>query len=218
MAGTPVDTKMGVSLLYNNNFNEIIGIPISETPSEQTVFQVSDTAYKEMVIDRHIDSIKEQDCNILFVYCNSLSGAVDFKKISKKRDIRIITPMEIYGEIVAKYRNIAVISANAQGLAGIEKTIFLKNRDVKIIGVTLLEMVKEIEKGTEPCEIAEKFNFSGLSEYFKSAGSEAVILGCTHFPYIREEMERLADVEIIDPGIRMAEKVFGKGSQDKGKL
>ena len=138
MAGTPVDTKMGVSLLYNNNFNEIIGIPISETPSEQTVFQVSDTAYKEMVIDRHIDSIKEQDCNILFVYCNSLSGAVDFKKISKKRDIRIITPMEIYGEIVAKYRNIAVISANAQGLTGIEKTIFLKNRDVKIIGVTLL--------------------------------------------------------------------------------
>lgn len=210
MAGTPVDTKMGVSLLYNNNFNEVIEIPISEIPSEQTVFQVSDMVYKEKVINRHIDNIKKQDCNILFVYCNSLSGSVDFKKISKEREIRIITPMEVYSEIASRYENIAVISANAQGLAGIERVMFLKNRDIKITGVTLLEMVKEIEIGTEPAKIAEKFNFLGLLEYFKSAGSEAIVLGCTHFPYIKEELKKLTYMEIIDPGIRMIGEILKK--------
>ena len=60
MAGTPIDTKMGAILLYNNNFNEIIEIPISETPSEQTVFQVSDMEYKENIINSHIDRIKNR--------------------------------------------------------------------------------------------------------------------------------------------------------------
>lgn len=218
MAGTPVDTGMGVLLLRKDCFSEVIEIPISETPAEQTVFQISAAEHKERVINAHMDNAEKQGCDVLLVYCNSLSGAVDFKKISEERDIRIVTPLEVYEEMALHYRNIAIISANAQGLAGIERAMFSRNKDIVITGVTLLEMVKEIEKGTAPCEIAEKFNFSGLLEYFRAMGSEAVVLGCTHFPYIREEMERLADVEIIDPGIRMAEKVFGKGSRDKGKL
>ncbi len=207
MAGTPVDTRMGVSLLNSRGFSEIMEIPISETPSEQTVFQVSDTEYKEIVINSHIDRIKKQGCDMLFVYCNSLSGAVDFKKISEARSIRIITPIEIYQEIALQYKNVAIVSANAQGLAGIERAVFLKNKNIKITGLTLLEMVKEIEMGTLPHEIAEKFNFSGISEYFKSTGSEAVILGCTHFPYIKEELQKYTEIEIIDPGLSMAGKI-----------
>ena len=49
MAGTPIDTKMGVSLLYKNDFNEILDIPISRNPSEQTIFQVSNREYKEKI-------------------------------------------------------------------------------------------------------------------------------------------------------------------------
>ncbi len=207
MAGTPVDTGMGVSLLNSRGFSEIMEIPISETPSEQTVFQVSDTEYKEIVINSHIDRIKKQGYDMLFVYCNSLSGAVDFKKISEARSIRIITPIEIYQEIALQYKNVAIVSANAQGLAGIERAVFLKNKNIKITGLTLLEMVKEIEMGTLPHEIAEKFNFSGISEYFKSTGSEAVILGCTHFPYIKEELQKYTEIEIIDPGLSMAGKI-----------
>ena len=207
MAGTPVDTKMGVSLLYENDFNEILDVPISRNPSEQTIFQVSNREYKEKIINNHIDNIKEQNCNVLFVYCNSLSSSVDFNEIAKTKNIRIITPMDIYVEISKKYKKIGIISANAQGLAGIEKVMFQTNENIEIVGITLLEMVKEIEKCENVKKIAEKFDFLTLIKYFNVIKVDAIVIGCTHFPYVKEEFKKLTNIEILDPGIKMIEKI-----------
>lgn len=207
MAGTPVDTKMGVSLLYKNDFNEILDIPISRNPSEQTIFQVSNREYKEKIINNHIDNIKEQNCNVLFVYCNSLSSSLDFNEIAKTKNIRIITPMDIYVEISKKYKKIGIISANAQGLAGIEKVMFQTNENIEIVGITLLEMVKEIEKCENVKKISEKFDFLTLIKYFNAMKVDAIVVGCTHFPYVKEEFKKLTNIEILDPGIKMIEKI-----------
>ena len=207
MAGTPVDTKMGVSLLYENDFNEILDIPISRNPSEQTIFQVSNREYKEKIINNHIDNIKEQNCNVLFVYCNSLSSSLDFNEIAKTKNIRIITPMDIYVEISKKYKKIGIISANAQGLAGIEKVMFQTNENIEIVGITLLEMVKEIEKCENVKKISEKFDFLTLIKYFNAMKVDAIVVGCTHFPYVKEEFKKLTNIEILDPGIKMIEKI-----------
>jgi len=168
MAGTPIDTNMGAVLLEKNGFSEdeIIRIPISENPVKQTIFQTSETEYKEKVINGHIDNIKKADCNVLFVYCNSLSGAVDF-----------------------------------------ENAMFKGNSEINITGMTFLEIVKEIEKGTLPEVIAEKFHFGKLTEYLKNLGNEAILLGCTHFPYIENEIRKRSDMEIINPSQEMLEKL-----------
>ena len=62
MAGTPIDTNMGAVLLEKNGFseNEIIRIPISENSVKQTIFQTSETEYKEKVINGHINNIKDR--------------------------------------------------------------------------------------------------------------------------------------------------------------
>ncbi len=208
MAGTPVDTRMGADLLFSNGFSEVLEIPISLTPIEQTAFQVSNMKYKEKVIREHLKEIMRQGCSLLFVYCNSLSGAVDFDKISQKTSIRIITPLHIYREMAEKYENIGIISANAQGLSGIEKVIYQKNNDIKIIGITLLEMVKEIEKRTKPENIAEKFALKNLMEYFEVMRVQKIILGCTHFPYVEEEIRKISGIEILNPGMGMIEKIY----------
>jgi len=209
MAGTPIDTNMGAALLEKNRFseNEIIRIPVSENPVKQTIFQTSETEYKEKVINGHIDNIKKADCNVLLVYCNSLSGAVDFEKLQKKNDINIVTPMQVYREIADKYKKIAVFAANAQGLAGIENAMFKGNSNINITGMTFLEIVKEIEKGTLPEVIAEKFHFGKLAEYLKNLGNEAILLGCTHFPYIENEIRKKSEMEIINPSQKMLEKL-----------
>ena len=207
MAGTPIDTKMGVSLLYENDFNEILDVPISRNTSEQTIFQVSNREYKEKIINNHIDNIKEQNCNVLFVYCNSLSSSLDFNEIAKTKNIRIITPMDIYVEISKKYKKIGIISANAQGLAGIEKVMFQTNENIEIVGITLLEMVKEIEKCENVKKISEKFDFLTLIKYFNAMKVDAIVVGCTHFPYVKEEFKKLTNIEILDPGIKMIEKI-----------
>lgn len=207
MAGTPVDTKMGIELLEKNKFNNLISVSISKNPEEQTSFQVSNMEYKENIINEIVDNLKRENCDLLFVYCNSLSGSVNFEKISKEKNIKIITPMDIYKEIAIKYNKIAIISANAQGLSGIERVIFKENENIEIIGLTLLESVKEIEKGTVPEEIIKKFNFETITKYFENMGATDIVLGCTHFPYIKERLMEITKLNIIDPGLKMIEKI-----------
>ena len=73
--------------------------------------------------------------------------------------------------------------------------------------MTFLEIVKEIEKGTLPEVIAEKFHFDKLTEYLKNLGNEAILLGCTHFPYIENEIRKRSDMEVINPSQEMLEKI-----------
>ena len=115
--------------------------------------------------------------------------------------------MQIYREIAGKYEKIAVLAANAQGLAGIENAMFKGNSEINITGMTFLEIVKEIEKGTLPEVIAEKFHFGKLMEYLKNLGNEAILLGCTHFPYIENEIRKRYDMEVINPSQEMMEKL-----------
>ena len=102
---------------------------------------------------------------------------------------------------------IGIISANAQGLAGIEKVMFQTNENIEIVGITLLEMVKEIEKCENVKKISEKFDFLTLIKYFNAMKVDAIVVGCTHFPYVKEEFKKLTNIEILDPGIKMIEKI-----------
>lgn len=210
MAGTPIDTEMGEDMLKENGFLDLISFPISENPIEQTIFQTSTNDFKEKVINEKIDFMKKNDSDILFVYCNSLSGAVDFEKISRERGVKIITPLQIYFELAKEYRKIAVISANAQGLSGIENVFFKSNPEINVVGLTFLEVVKEIEKGILPEKISQKFNFDGLVKYLETLNVEAIVLGCTHFPYIIDEIRKRTNIKIINPADKMVSKILEK--------
>ena len=210
MAGTPIDTEMGEDMLKENEFLDLISFPISENPIEQTIFQTSTNDFKEKVINEKIDFMKKNDSDILFVYCNSLSGAVDFEKISRERGVKIITPLQIYFELAKEYRKIAVISANAKGLSGIENVFFKSNPEINVVGLTFLEVVKEIEKGILPEKISQKFNFDGLVKYLKTLNVEAIVLGCTHFPYIIDEIRKRTNIKIINPADKMVSKILEK--------
>ena len=39
---------------------------------------------------------------------------------------------------------------------------------------------------------------------------EAVVLGCTHFPYIKKELEKITKLPIIDVGVFMIESLKRK--------
>ena len=56
IAGTPVDTQMGVELLKSRGA-EALGFPISRTPEEQTAFQVGSQSAREAVTARQIAAL-----------------------------------------------------------------------------------------------------------------------------------------------------------------
>lgn len=210
MAGTPIDSQLGEDLLKKYGYKDIVKIPISENPVEQTTFQALDDSEREDIIVEIINKIKEQQCSAIFVYCNSLSSVVDFDRLAIENEINIITPMQMYRNLGLEYKYLAVMAANSHGLTGVENNLYLSNPELKVFGLSMLELVKAIEDKNSPDKIVADFDFKNLFNYFEQTKVEAVVLGCTHFPYIKEELEKITKLSIIDVGIFMIESLKSK--------
>ena len=203
MAGTPIDSKLGVELLNSYGYDDVVLVPISNNPVEQTTFQALEDEERENIIVKIIDELKEKDCDTIFVYCNSLSSVVDFDRLAEKMNISIITPMQMYRNLGLEYKYLAVMAANSHGLTGVENNLYVSNPRLRVLGLSMLELVKAIEEENSPEEIVKDFNFEVLFNYFEQTKVEAVVLGCTHFPYIKKELEKITKLPIIDVGIFM---------------
>ena len=54
----------------------------------------------------------------------------------------------------------------------------------------------------------ERCGLEHLLRFFEDNGAEAVVLGCTHFPYVKEALQRRTSLPILDPAERLAELVL----------
>lgn len=203
MAGTPIDSKLGENLLNSYGYNDIVLVPISNNPVEQTTFQSLNDSEREKIIVEIIEQLKEKNCEVIFVYCNSLSSVVDFDRLSTEYNIKIVTPMQMYRNLGLEYKYLAVMAANSHGLTGVENNLYVSNPSLCVLGLSMLELVKAIEEENSPEKIVKDFNFEVLFNYFEQTKVEAVVLGCTHFPYIKKELEKITNLPIIDVGVFM---------------
>ena len=91
LAGTPVDTRMGVDVLSAAGLSGA-SFPISPDPREQTAFQISSPAEKRRTALDILDRAQAQGCRKAFVYCNSLSASVDFDALARQTSLPLIDP------------------------------------------------------------------------------------------------------------------------------
>lgn len=203
MAGTPIDSKLGENLLNSHGYSDIVLVPISNNPVEQTTFQSLNDSEREKIIVEIIEQLKEKNCEVIFVYCNSLSSVVDFDRLAIEHNIKIVTPMQMYRNLGLEYKYLAVMAANSHGLTGVENNLYVSNPSLRVLGLSMLELVKAIEEENSPENIVKDFNFEVLFNYFEQTKVEAVVLGCTHFPYIKKELEKITNLPIIDVGVFM---------------
>lgn len=203
MAGTPIDSKLGENLLNSYGYNDVVLVPISNNPVEQTTFQSLNDSEREKIIVEIIEQLKEKNCEVIFVYCNSLSSVVDFDRLAIEHNIKIVTPMQMYRNLGLEYKYLAVMAANSHGLTGVENNLYVSNPSLRVLGLSMLELVKAIEEENSPEKIVKDFNFEVLFNYFEQTKVEAVVLGCTHFPYIKKEIEKITNLPIIDVGVFM---------------
>jgi glutamate racemase len=111
------------------------------------------------------------------------------------------------------YDRIFGIAANCQSLAGIERVIKAKNPSCLFSGAALQALVHAIEDHLEAEDICKKLNMREFLYYFTEMEAEVLIFGCTHFPYILEQVKDAVNVPIIDPGQRMLEMLSEEISQ-----
>lgn len=208
IAGTPVDTRMGVDLLKSRGA-EAAGFPVSRTPEEQTAFQVGSPSAREAAVGAILDRIRAAGMDRVLLYCNSLSATIDARALGAARGLRVWTPMDVYGEIARRYRRVGVLAANCQGAAGVERAMVNAAPEILVLGAADLRLVLGVEAGTPPEVLAE--DCEALLRFFERNGAEAVVLGCTHFPYVKEALERRTALPVLDPAERLADLVLAGG-------
>ncbi|RXI74888.1 aspartate/glutamate racemase family protein [Clostridium tetani] len=207
IAGTPFDTQMGMNFLKTQGYDSR-AYPISKTPDEQSKLQILyPDRLREMVIEK-IKEIKREKIKNIYIHCNSLSGAVDMDKLKEEYEINIITPLQIYREMANQFDTIGVLAANNQSTFGIERTIQEVNPKAYVIGIGILPLVNAIEKSLPVKDIVEDFALEKTIEFFIKNNCEAIILGCTHFPYLYKELQAKSFVKIIDPAMEMIKKLI----------
>lgn len=99
MAGTPVDTRMGMDCLSSHGLTGLF-CPVSENPNQQTAFQISPMEKKAAAVTALLRTAQaEHGCGKAFIYCNSLSGSVDFGPIARETGLKIVTPLDVYRQL-----------------------------------------------------------------------------------------------------------------------
>ena len=204
IAGTPVDTRMGAEILkrYAPAARPLV-FPVSPSPQETHLLQIAPDAEKEACFDRLFSEAEAAGCRDFFLYCNSLSACFDFESLAKRRGDRIVTPFMVYRRLALRYSSLAVIAANSQAAAGIEKVLCRENAVLRVSGWGYLPLVEAIEAGIPPEELVRAFRLPELCRFFAANGAEALILGCTHFPYFKEAHSRETKLPLIDPAEEM---------------
>jgi len=205
-AGTIVDTKMGSDLLKENNY-ETLEYPISKNPKEQSKLQYYSVDKLTKIVEEKIEDAKKKGAEKIFIYCNSLSGSIDLDYLRDKTKIKIITPIDVYKNIDESYKNIVIFAANSKSAHEIDK-IICKNNFRNTITIGNLGVVEAIEKKKSPEKIVDELALDKLFSYFNEIREnkiDLIILGCTHFPYIKEELEKLTEIKILDPADEMIE-------------
>ena len=77
------------------------------------------------------------------------------------------------------------------------------NPEILTMCADLLPVVMDIEAGIPPEEIVRRNALDTLTAYFEQIGCEALLLGCTHFPYISGALASVTRLPIIDPAEEM---------------
>ena len=146
----------------------------------------------------------EKECDVILIACNSASASA-FELVreyvgSRAKVFNVIDSVVEY--VVTRYSNSAV------GLIGTKRTVssnvYLKKVDASNSGVKLHSLASPllapmIEEGF----FRKQLSYSIISEYLSDAslvGIKALILGCTHYPLIKKQVEDyyLGKVSVID--------------------
>ncbi|HHY42888.1 MAG TPA: aspartate/glutamate racemase family protein [Thermoanaerobacterales bacterium] len=201
IAGTPVDTEMGVDFVKKHGF-EAIGYATACSPEEQNRLQFLEPEYLTQKVIDIIRDFETQSIYRTMIYCNSLSSAIDIKFIrSKQPNSIIVTPLDIYQNLATKYNKITIWAANGQCLSTIEYIFYKQNPAIDIMGMSMLPVIKAIEERKPPATIIDKFDLISLG--IERFDADCLILGCTHLPYLQAELSKRLTFPIIDPALEM---------------
>ena len=68
-----------------------------------------------------------------------------------------------------------------------------------------MTIVNNVEEKIPPMELIKNNHLEDIISFFEGINVEAIILGCTHFPYFEKELKSITKLNIINPAEKMYE-------------
>jgi len=158
---------------------------------------------------------------IIIMACNTSSTLV-LDEYRKKLNIPVFGMIESIAKEIAKSK-VSCVSAWATKLVtennGYKKAIQKLNLDIKVEEIACPKLVPLVENLSSTKNEKEKI----LLEYLDKTNPESdlLILGCTHYPLIQNELKSLTKLKIIDPAdslLKDLETYLTKDKAAQGKI
>ena len=160
------------------------------------------------------DILLQHQCKVILIACNSASAAAyDLVKAyvgSKALVINVIDPVINYLKAFFKDKKVGLIGTKQTVGSGVyaRKAAALNNR-IKFSSLATPLLVPMIEEGFHKNEISQQI----ISEYLgkpELKDIDALILGCTHYPLIKKQVEAYYNkqVEVIDASNIVAQALY----------
>lgn len=149
-------------------------------------------------------------CKMIVVACNTASiAALDYLK--EHCNIPIVGIIDAGVEIVldGDYKEVSILCTPFTAKSGDHKRkINNKNKKIKVNVIPCELLCPMIEKGWETIENRDDI----LDEYMSHVpkNSEALLLACTHYPFIKKEIRKKFSGEIIVPSDECVMEVYRK--------
>jgi glutamate racemase len=191
-------------------------------PGEEMIY-FGDTAHlpygdksKETIIQYSIaisDFLLAKKCKVILIACNSASSNAFFEikeHINNKALVlNVIDPVVDYVSSDPEIKNLGVIGTKATINSGTYvRGIQVKNKRINVTSLATPLFVPMIEEGFIFDDISNAIIRSYLSRK-ELTGIDTLILGCTHYPIIKNQISRFFNfnINVIDSSKIVAEKL-----------
>ncbi len=166
-----------------------------------------------------MDFIREKEAKVAVAACNTISTLAG--RFAAGYDFPIIGIVQPAAEYAAgmDLPLVGVIATNATINGGAyEKLIQKHNPKTKVYGKGSTWLANIVDRGSAPDEEIDTEIKENMDKLLAMAPVEKVILGCTHYPIVRRNFERLyPKIEFIDPACLQAVAVK-KALEEAGAL
>lgn len=161
-----------------------------------------------------VEWLYQKGCKIAVVACNTASAfSLDFlrQKYGEHFPIIGLVPALKPAVLNTQSKKVAVLATPATFRGQLIKdviTYFAKPQGVEVMAVTCLDLVPIVEAGQQNCFATQQLLKQILTPVVAS-GADYLVLGCTHYPFLRHSIDQVFANQIItvDSGQAVARQV-----------
>ena len=160
---------------------------------------------------KNTEYLLQQGCKLIAVPCNTATtNAIDYLRANYKVPFIGIEPAIKPAALNSDTKKIGILATKGTLSSQLFKTTQEKfTRDIDTVEVTGTGIVELIESGKKDSDEMTQLLVEIINPLL-SSGIDYLVLGCSHYPYIKENLQELLpnNVKIIDSGVAVARQTL----------